>query len=93
MSQHIRTIHQVVLRMDIYDEIKNERIEQDKKWGGASHDDSHTPEEWSSFIRQRLAKSMTAERRRYQLVRVAALAVAAIEAHDRTVKRQGDNNE
>jgi hypothetical protein len=69
--------------MTVYNEIENERMEQDKKWGGPKHDDTHTHEEWMTFIYHHLAKSKTSEQRRYQLVRVAALVVAAIESNDR----------
>lgn len=99
--------------MSIYDEIRTERIEQDKKWGGPAHDDHHTPLDWIGFIVRHAARALggtvevldeghwwtakltvdgNGETRglyRAQLVRVAALAVAAIEAFDRRRGAQG----
>lgn len=71
--------------------ITTERMEQDKKWGGPKHDDKQFPFEWIDFIRDHanraLNKSATDRQYRYQLVRVAALAVAALEASDRAIMR------
>ena len=72
--------------MTIYDEIKKERKEQDAKWGGPAHDDEHIPAEWRRFIIYHAnLPFMVGEKEdfRYQMVRVAALAVAAIESIDR----------
>lgn len=78
-----------------------ELARQDRKWGGASHDDEHAPEEWIDFMRERLDRAdemigcpeeeqpeigPDAEYRR-KLVQVAALAIAAIAALDRRVPR------
>jgi hypothetical protein len=69
----------------IYDEIKEERMRQDNKWGGASHDDEHIYADWFDFIVRHTTKSLEDDGIlfRKQMVRVAALAVAAIEWCDR----------
>jgi hypothetical protein len=36
--------------MSVYDEIREEREAQDRKWGGPAHDDEHTPIDWIRFI-------------------------------------------
>jgi hypothetical protein len=78
----------------ILQEIKEEREHQDKKWGGPDHDDLHSPYEWASFIITYLGQAVTytvnevdpkrAMRSfRYNMIKVASLAVAAIEVADR----------
>ena len=52
---------------NVLTEILEERVRQNEKWGGPDHDDQHEPEDTW----------------RAQLVRAAALAVAAVESHDR----------
>ena len=83
---------------NVLTEILEERVRQNEKWGGPDHDDQHEPAEWEAFVRQHLERGVWArqgkeERRahrqgrkdtwRAQLVRAAALAVAAVESHDR----------
>ena len=75
---------------DIFDEICRERISQDKKWGGSTHDDQHSIFDWVIFIRHHTNRAVGGRAEddyRKQMVRVAALAVAAIQAFDR--KHQG----
>ena len=70
----------------VFDEIVKERITQDEKWGGSSHDDTHTQFDWTRFIRDHADRAVRGQARdnfRQQMVRVAALAVAAIQAYDR----------
>ncbi len=79
----------------ILEEIKEERVHQNKKWGGADHDDLHGPYEWVAFITTYIGQSiqdivnengnyqLNLRTFRYNMVKVAALAVAAIEAVDR----------
>lgn len=83
--------------MSIYTEIKTERSKQDDEWGGPGHDDGHTTADWSEFIRNHVYRAETAtttETARYQFVRVAALAVAAIETLDRQVaaRKEGERD-
>lgn len=76
--------------MSIYDEIKTERTKQDIEWGGPDHDDTHPIADWVRFIQHHARKSLRTTDvhvRRYALVRVAALAVAAIESLDRASAR------
>jgi hypothetical protein len=75
----------------ILTEITAERHAQDALWGGPGHDDGHSPSDWIALLARHLGLAVDdgtpnrsdPERRRKQLVRLAALAVAAIEAHDR----------
>lgn len=80
----------------IYELIQAERKRQDEKWGGPEHDDTHTAREWCELIHEPLAAASSAAhdydktytpscREQYvkQMVRIAALAVAAIESADR----------
>ena len=85
-----------VIVATIYDEVMAERARQDAKWGGPAHDDEHNPDEWAEFIEDRtrefakgfesLERQTTPERRRELLVEIAALAIAAVESHDRKFK-------
>ena len=68
----------------IFKEIQFERDRQDKQWGGPEHDDRHFIEDWEEFI----TDFAGAERGpmndfRGRMIRVAALAVAAIQSYDR----------
>lgn len=71
--------------------INVERSRQDTKWGGPDHDDERTPDEWQRYIRNELEyvaglREPTSEDEkgtRQRFVRVAALAIAAIESLDR----------
>ena len=79
-------------RESIFEEIQKERAYQDTKWGGPPHDDEHTVRDWVFFIVGYLGKIVISPEtnwgrneinvRRY-FVKVAALAVAALEALDR----------
>ena len=74
-----------------------ERLRQDAQWGGSPHDDQHSPFEWVCWITKHLGKVVSAadakpvrsppKGYRESLLAVAALAVAAIEAHDRAQQR------
>lgn len=88
--------------MDILKEVQEERDHQDKKWGGPNHDDHHSPYTWVSIIVNYLGKSVgdfltddsevqnRVEFRlrnfRYNMIKIAALAVAAAESADRNLK-------
>lgn len=75
----------------VYDEIKAERERQDQRWGGPEHDDEHSASDWANLVYQYLysafgeaeGKRHDAEGYRGRMLQVAALAVAAIESHDR----------
>jgi hypothetical protein len=71
--------------------ILEERAQQDAQWGGEEHDDKHWPRDWMAFIRKQLDKAnaeiylpaFEPDEYRRRLVKIAALAAAAINAHDR----------
>lgn len=68
----------------ILNEIRAERKRQDAKWGGPDHDDKHHPGQWLDFIMRFWNKANNpSEPFRYRMIQIAALAVAAIESHDR----------
>lgn len=93
-------IHDILAARDtVILQILEERTAQDSKWGGPDRDDEHTRRQWIGFIedhakRARKATPLANARRgdlaeyRQQLVEIAAIAVAAIEAHDRDLKRE-----
>ena len=70
-------------------DVGNERVRQDLKWGGAGHDDEHTTAEFVQLIEdyagwaRTMAGMQSDGMARKRLVQVAALAVAACEAIDR----------
>lgn len=74
--------------MNIYDEIKQERAKQDKIWGGSANEDSHSEESWSAILTHELGQACfhddDSAKFRQQMVKVASVAVAAIEAMDRS---------
>ncbi len=83
--------------MSVYDEIREERAAQDAKWGGPEHDDRHTIWGWAHFLRRHVVRATDAvdlrgsAKRivfRRQMIRAAALAVAAVEALDRTTPKE-----
>lgn len=65
----------------IFQDIEKERASQDSKWGGFDHDDCHNADDWESFIVTHVKKCMDGDGAHYrkQMIRVAALAVAAVE--------------
>jgi hypothetical protein len=70
-------------RQSLLEEVCIERKAQDEKWGGPEHDDEHIQMDWQSYIREHTSKASDLGKFRKQMVRVAALALAAIESHDR----------
>jgi hypothetical protein len=80
------TAHQAI---GLLTEVAEERVRQDKQWGGAAHDDEHQTAEFVQLIEvyAGLARTTAAvddfKEARKRLLQVAALAVAAIESIDR----------
>ena len=83
--------------MSIYDEIRTERHRQDVKWGGAAHDDQEHPIAWVDYITRYaswagmmalLGGGQGMSKYRHRMMQVAALAVAACQAYDRTEARE-----
>lgn len=70
-------------------EVARERLRQDGKWGGPTHDDTHSTAEFVQWIEDyagwaRMMASMNSpDKARNRLIQVAALAVAAVESIDR----------
>lgn len=73
-------------RKNIYEEIDNEREYQDKKWG-LENDNQNTSNDWITYITAWAGKAYSfpsnKENFRKNMVKVAAIAVAAIETCDR----------
>ena len=70
-------------------EVLEERAAQDKKWGGTEHDDQHSDHDWICFILEHAQRGelTTDTVFRKQMIRVAALAVAAVQAVDRRARQ------
>ena len=79
------------MRESIFREIDFERAYQDNLWGGSIHDNKHSVRDWTTFIITYLGRAVGKESNwgedsafaRTMFLKVAALAVAAIEAIDR----------
>lgn len=77
--------------MSIWNEIQEERAYQKKRWGGDAHDDQHTTWDWIVFITQYVGRAVDPgdvdhfdiQTYRTYMIKIAALAVAAIEWCDR----------
>jgi len=71
----------------IFGEILAERKAQDTKWGGSVHDDTHTNFDWIAYLAKHTGKAVQwpfdKQLFRQQMIKVAALAVAAVEWVDR----------
>jgi hypothetical protein len=78
-------------RQSILDEIDRERDAQDKQWGGETHDDSHEQYDWLRFIDYQ-ENRMNSNDYRERMIKIAALAIAAVESYDRkALIQQGTN--
>lgn len=86
---HGRAAQQAVLA-EVLAEVVAERGRQNKQWGGAEHDDEHGPDEFLGFIRRQVSKDGDVRER---LIKIAALAVAAIESLDRNTRDYGTHDE
>lgn len=62
-------------------DVVEERVRQDIQWGGPAHDDMHLEFEWMDLIHGQTGRLGNARER---LIKIAALAVAAVEAYDRS---------
>jgi hypothetical protein len=78
------------IRENIYDEISAERDYQDRQWGGPAHDDKHGSHDWVAYLNVYLGNAVKADKwafdaklYRKAMIKVAALAVAAVEWVDR----------
>lgn len=80
------------VRDEVAAEIQRERDYQDEKWGGPEGDDKRTPAEFAGYIMEYLLASTERAARhdiRTRLVKVSALAAAAVEAMDRRTFGEG----
>ncbi len=72
--------------IDVVSEVMVERARQDEQWGGPVNDDKNDWYDWRGLIyRQQQFMSMegTDHARRQRLIKIAALALAAVESMDR----------
>lgn len=73
-------------RKPIFEEVDHERERQELKWG-TDFDDQNTVNDWCAYFAKYAVNSAPLDKddvySRRELVKLAALAVAAIEAHDR----------
>ncbi|RKP46662.1 hypothetical protein D7S86_24540 [Pararobbsia silviterrae] len=72
--------------MRITTEIIAERDRQDYQWGGPAHDDRHSSFEFLTYVARQvdLGAAAKASTHRGRLLKIAALAMAGIEAIDRS---------
>jgi len=77
------------------EEVRIERAYQDRKWGGPQHDDTHNSHDWIAYIVRYAGRAVmwpfNPHVFRRSMVKVAALAVAAIQWEDR--RKHGSNAE
>lgn len=82
------------MREEIYKQIEAERINQDAQCGGPEHDDEHEPCDWITFVEKQVdilhkaawgetEEPTSYEEERQRWIKIAALAVASLEAMDR----------
>lgn len=85
--------------LDIYAEIRAERDYQDKRWGTKTDDTLNTPWMYVAYITQYAGRWMqgtfmplsceTTDRFRESMIKVAAIAIAAVESLDRQRAENG----
>lgn len=87
---------------DIWTSVLEERRAQDEEHGGPEADDLKTQFHWVAYITKQLGPAVVdltagplcaARKFRYQMVRVAALAVASIEWVDRVIEALEEEGE
>lgn len=84
-----RLIEQIEEAEGVLEELSLERQHQDGKWGGPAHDDQRGPFDWVRNIRnyvgwaEQMADMDSPDKYRRRMIQIAALAVAAVESHDR----------
>lgn len=82
-----------MINAKVLEAIQDERSKQDLEWGGADHDDLHTTADWFQYIdKQRMLGHVAALNGQeplctQRLVKVAALAIAALESLHRRQKQ------
>lgn len=83
-------------QQEIISDIMRERLSQDAEYGGAAHDDLLDAHDWVAILCKHVGlagndghQPFDAVRFRRQMVRVAAVAMAALESFDRQNKPEG----
>lgn len=75
------------IRRRVLMQIARERTKQEHKWGGAEHDAKHTHHDWTAIIVREMASAVFTDAGepefRMAMLKVAAVAAAAVEAADR----------
>lgn len=92
-EQRAAAVAQLDIFSDIINDIVIERVLQDEQWGGAYVDDSRTGWQWVTYISKQTQRVMASFQLggeplsdgefRYTMVKIAALATAAVQAYDR----------
>lgn len=73
----------MISREQIYYDIDDERLNQDRQWGGTEVDKTRSSDDWFTYIRKQVNSGiLNKEEAKSRLVKVAALAVAALENLD-----------
>lgn len=67
----------------IIGKIHQERTLQDDQWGGPEHDDEHQPSDWIAFMGKFMRRIQNGECVEDSLVKIAALAIAALQSNKR----------
>lgn len=78
----------------VIEDVKAERERQDERWGGPEHDDRHDVSDWCHFIQRQIMDVQYNDTKanddetydavvRKNFIKIAALAVAAVESIDR----------
>lgn len=76
-------------QQDILNAIVKHRAEQDIEHGGPAHDDTHSRRDWADFLQNQVSKThashpaTSVKNYRERLIKIAALAVAALESEER----------
>ncbi|WP_019653985.1 hypothetical protein [Variovorax atrisoli] len=70
-------------RLIAFRDVSAERNRQDEQWGGAANDDTHSVVDWQNCILKQTRQLASRAEHRARLVKIAALAIAAIESTDR----------
>lgn len=84
-------VKEAISRGEIIVELLKRRTAQDKRWGGAKHDDTHDELDWQEFVRKQVddaENADTSEQWRDRMLDIGALALAAIEWADRKDREQ-----
>lgn len=73
-------------QLTVIGEITQERNNQDAQWGGADGDDCNAEGDWLIFIQKQGDRWMNGAPSREVYIKIAALAIAAVESIDRKAK-------